>query len=212
MLDSMIRMPVPTRAEASDVATAVYDGADAVMLSGETAVGDYPVEAVSMMDRILREVEGDPHYLEMLRAQHMAPDATTADAICYALQVVVQTLSLSTTVIFTASGSSALRAARERPAARILTLTPNVATARRLAAVWGVHAVVIEEIEGTTQMVERAARVAVKEGFAVQGERIVIAAGMPFGTAGTTNLLRVARIPAKRRKKRKRTEELSAEV
>jgi pyruvate kinase len=212
MLDSMIRMPVPTRAEASDVATAVYDGADAVMLSGETAVGDYPVEAVDMMDRILREVESDPHYLEMLKAQHLAPEATTADAICYALQVVVETLSLSTTVIFTASGSSALRAARERPAARILTLTPNVATARRLAAVWGVHSVVIEDIDGTTQMVERAAQAAVKEGFAVQGERIVIAAGMPFGTAGTTNLLRVARIPTQRKKKNKHGSVVSAQA
>ena len=195
MLDSMIRTPVPTRAEASDVATAVYDGADAVMLSGETAVGEYPVEAVSMMDRILQEVEGDPHYLEMLKAQHMAPEATTADAICYALQVVVETLSLSTTAIFTSSGSSALRAAQKRSAARILTLTPNVTTARRLAAVWGVHAVVIEDIDDTPEMVERASDVAIREGFAVQGDRIAIAAGMPFGTSGTTNLLRVARIP-----------------
>jgi pyruvate kinase len=195
MLDSMIRSPVPTRAEASDVATAVYDGADAVMLSGETAVGDYPLAAVDMMDRILREVESDPHYLEMLKAQHLAPEATTADAICYALQVVVETLSLSTTAIFTASGASALRAARERPAARILTLTPNVATARRLAVVWGVHSVVIEDIEATHEMVERASEVAVSEGFAIRGERIAIAAGMPFGTAGSTNLLRVVRIP-----------------
>ena len=196
MLDSMIRSPIPTRAEASDVATAIYDGADAVMLSGETAVGEFPVEAAEMMDRILREVEQDPHYLSLLKAQHVSHEANTADAICYALQVVVDTLSVSTTVIFTASGSSAERAARERPAAAILSLTPNVRTARRLAATWGVHSVVIEDIRGTQQMVDRAAEVAVREGFAKPGERIVIAAGMPFGTAGTTNLLRVARIPS----------------
>ena len=202
MLDSMIRAPVPTRAEASDVATAIYDGADAVMLSGETAMGEYPVQSVAMMDRIVREVEGDPHYRELLEAQHLPPEATTADAICYALHIVAQTLSVPTIVIFTASGSSALRAARERPAAAILSLTPNVRTARRLAVAWGVHSVVIEDVEGTTDMVERAARVSVHEEFAKQGDRIVIAAGMPFGTAGTTNLLRVFRIPHKRRKQR----------
>ncbi len=195
MLDSMIRAPVPTRAEASDVATAVYDGADAVMLSGETAVGEFPEHAVNMMDRILREVEQDPHYLEVLKAQHLAPESTTADAICYALQVVVETLALSTTVIFTASGSSAMRAARERPAAAILSLTPNVRTARRLSVTWGVHSEVIEDVRGTQQMVDKACEVAVEEGFAAPGERIAIAAGMPFGTAGTTNLLRVTRIP-----------------
>lgn len=200
MLDSMIRAPVPTRAEASDVATAVYDGSDAVMLSGETAVGDYPVESVAMMDRIIRQVEQDPHYLKGLSSQHLEPEATTADAICYALQAVAQTLSVSTTVIYTSSGFSALRAARERPQAAILSLTPSVNTARRLAVAWGVHAVVIEDVQGTQQMVDRAAQQAVLEGFAERGERIVIAAGMPFGTAGTTNLLRVARIPQKRSK------------
>ncbi|MEM7407032.1 MAG: pyruvate kinase [Pseudomonadota bacterium] len=199
MLDSMMRAPVPTRAEASDVATAVYDGADAVMLSGESAVGQFPVQSVEMMDRILREVEQDPHYLEVLAAQHLPPEPTTADAICHALQAVAQTLSVSTTVIYTASGSSALRAARARPRAAILTLTPNVATARRLAVVWGVHAVIIEDVQGTQQMVDKASQTAVHEGFADRGDRIVIAAGMPFGTAGSTNLLRVARIPTKPR-------------
>jgi len=199
MLESMIRAPVPTRAEASDVATAVYDGADAVMLSGETAVGDYPVESVAMMDRIVHEVEKDPYYRKGMTAQHLDPEPTTADAICYALQAVAQTLSVSTTVIYTSSGFSALRAARERPQAAILSLTPSVNTARRLAVVWGVHSVVIEDVQGTQQMIDRASQLAVQEGFAEHGERIVIAAGMPFGTAGTTNLLRVARIPKKRR-------------
>jgi pyruvate kinase len=206
MLDSMIRQPVPTRAEASDVATAVYDGADTVMLSGETAVGDYAVESVSMMDSIIRQVEGDAHYSEGLKSQHLRPEATTADAICFALQMIVDTLDVKATAIYTESGSSALRAARERPAAAIVTLTPKVSTARQLMVAWGVHSVVIEKVEDQQSMVDRACQIVVNEGLGEPGDRIVIAAGVPFGTAGTTNLLRVARIPIKRKRKRPKTQ------
>ncbi|NKC16962.1 MAG: pyruvate kinase [Gammaproteobacteria bacterium] len=196
MLDSMMRQPVPTRAEASDVATAIYDGADAVMLSGETAVGDYPEQAVSMMERIVCRSETDPYYAEVQKARRLEPEKTTADAICCALQAVVDTLKVNTTVIYTESGFSAQRAARERPAAAILSLTPKIATARRLAVTWGVRSVVVPVLEDAQQMVDKACQTAVNEGFAAPGELIVIAAGMPFGTAGTTNLLRVTRIPS----------------
>ncbi len=202
MLDSMIRAPVPTRAEASDVATAVYDGADAVMLSGETAAGSYPLEAVAIMNRILVHVEQDAHYRRTVDAQHVDPESTTADAICNALHSVARTLTVAATVTYTNSGFSSLRAARERPEAPILSLTPIMATARRICLVWGVHSVKIHGVEHVQEMVDRACHAALNEGFAVDGERIVIAAGVPFGTAGTTNLLRVARIREKKKRKK----------
>ncbi len=202
MLDSMMRAPVPTRAEASDVATAVYDGADAVMLSGETAAGNYPREAVTIMNDILVHVERDSHYRQTINAQHLDPEPTTADAICNALHSVAQTLTVAATVTYTNSGFSSLRAARERPEAPILSLTPIMATARRICLVWGVHSVKIHGVEQVQEMVDRACHAALNEGFAVDGERIVIAAGVPFGTAGTTNLLRVARIRERRRRKK----------
>lgn len=192
MLESMIKSPVPTRAESSDVATAIYDGADAVMLSAETAIGNYPEEAVSMMDRIISRVERDPHYRTVIDAQNPEPHPNSADAICGALRQVAQTLSVAATVTFTSSGSTSIRAARERPEAPILSLTPNLRTARKLALVWGVHSAQSEEIHRVTDMVDTACRIALRDGFAVDGQALVIAAGMPFGIAGTTNLLRIA--------------------
>ena len=196
MLESMVSSPVPTRAEASDVATAIYDGADAVMLSGETAVGRYPVEAVDIMHRIVVRVERDPHYREQIDATLTSPKATAADAISDAMRRIVQTLSVTAAVTYTSSGSSSLRAARERPNSPILSLTPHLSTARRLALVWGIHSVLSEDIDRVEEMVDQACRTAVAEGFANAGDRLVIMAGMPFGISGTTNLLRIARVPS----------------
>jgi pyruvate kinase len=194
MLESMVRAPTPTRAEASDVATAVYDGADAVMLSAETASGDYPAEAVAMMDRIVAEVERDPQYRKVIEADQPRPSATVADAVCAALRGAANILPLAATVTYTNSGYTTLRAARERPVAPILGLTPHLATARRLALVWGVHAVQTPEIKRVGEMRDQACQNALAEGFARPGDAIVIAAGLPFGVAGTTNLLHIARI------------------
>ena len=197
MLDSMINAPVPTRAEASDVATAVYDGADAVMLSAESAAGNYPVESVQMMDSIIHAVEQDVLYLNILDAQRPDPHSTAADAICNALQSITGILSSSATVTYTTSGSTALRAARERPGAPILSITPEIATARHLAVAWGVHAVVLDvanEDADLLTVIEAAKKLAVREQFATSGEAIVIAAGIPFGVSGTTNSLHVATI------------------
>lgn len=194
MLESMVSAPLPTRAEASDVAGAVYDGADAVMLSAETAVGKYPVEAVAIMDRIITEVEKDPHYRVMLDADLPQPTPTDADAICDALRRIAHTLKIAAIVTYTSSGFSALRAARERPDAPILSLTPSINTARRMALVWGTHSVQSEDIRRVQEMVDKACGVALAEGFADVDEKIAIVAGMPFGVSGTTNIVRIARI------------------
>jgi len=192
MLESMIQTPTPTRAEASDVATAVYDGADAVMLSAETASGQYPVEAVSMMERIILRVERDPLYRPIMDADHSAPEATASDAITAAAAQVARTIKAAAIVTFTTSGSTALRAARERPEAPILCLTQNERTARRLVLCWGTHTHVSEEFASFTKMVDKACEVAKAEGFADPGETIAITAGVPFGTPGATNILRIA--------------------
>lgn len=194
MLESMIAAPVPTRAEASDVASAIYDGADAVMLSAESASGAYPVQAVAIMDRIINEVERDPLYRNMIDAQHEAPLPTSGDAICSALRDVTQIVGAVATVTYTTSGHTSLRAARERPMAPILSITPRLAIARRLALVWGVHSTVSPDVHDVDSMVAAACRTALKEGFGRVGEQIAITAGVPFGQPGTTNLLRIAEI------------------
>jgi pyruvate kinase len=194
MLDSMVSAPVPTRAEASDVANAVYDGVDAVMLSAESAAGQYPVQAVRMMDQIIQKVEKDPHYRKTLDAHHPDPDGTDADAVCCALRRMTHVVGAVVNITYTSSGSTALRAARERPDAPILALTPNRQTARRLALSWGAQPVVVETVESVQQMVETARREALARGFAVAGDAMVIAAGLPFGAAGTTNTVHIARI------------------
>ncbi len=193
MLESMIESPVPTRAEASDVATAVYDGADAVMLSAESASGKYPFEAVSMMSRIIEQVEADPAYRQVINASHPPErQADVADAVCSAMRSAVAMLHASAIVCYTRSGHTSLRAARERPESPVLSLTPIVKTARRLAVVWGVHSVQIEEVHDVPEMTAMACEVARREGFAQVGQIIVAIAGMPFGRAGSTNLLRIA--------------------
>ena len=184
--------PAPTRAEASDVATAVYDGADAIMLSAETAAGDYPVEAVAMMNRIAVRVESDPGYREGLNHTRHEPEPTAADAISRAARQVAETISAAAIVTYTTSGSTTLRASRERPEAPILGLTSNVATARRLSLAWGVRPEHTEDVEDFSEMVRKACAIAYNRELAKLGDRIVVTAGVPFGTPGATNVLRIA--------------------
>ncbi|MGL4825051.1 MAG: pyruvate kinase [Alphaproteobacteria bacterium] len=195
MLDSMVHAPTPTRAEASDVATAIYDGADAVMLSAESASGNYPVEAVSMMHRILMRVEADPIHRTLLEASRSEPESTTSDAITAAARQVAHTIQAAAVVTFTQSGATTLRASRERPESPILGITPSLETARRLTLAWGVYAVYVETCIATfSEMVQKGCHIALEEGFAQIGERIVVTAGVPFGISGSTNILRIARI------------------
>ncbi len=194
MLESMINAPAPTRAEASDVATAVFDGADAVMLSAETAAGQYPLEAVNMMDRIVARVEIDPGWRDICDASRPSPERSTQDAIAAASRQIAQTLGARAIVAFTNSGSTALRVSRERPNAPVIGLTTSHETARRMAVMWGVHAVVTGDAHSMSDAVNRASRVAQTEGFCGSGETLVVVAGVPFGQAGSTNALRVATI------------------
>jgi len=192
MLESMINSPVPTRAEVSDVAIAVFEGADAIMLSAESAAGKYPVESVRTMNSIAETVERDPNFMNILRAQRTDPEATGADAIAAAARQIAETLNLSVVVCYTSSGATALRVARERPSTPILALSPVVATARRLALVWGLRCVVSEDAKNESDMVDRASQISYQEGIARPGHRIIIVAGVPFGTPGSTNMLRIA--------------------
>jgi pyruvate kinase len=197
MLESMIKSPMPTRAEASDVATAVYDGADAVMLSAETAAGDYPVRAVATMDRIISQVEGDEHYLGLMSAGHQIMADSAQDAITAAARQIASTLSAKSIVTYTTSGSTTLRAARERPPARILCLTPSEDVARRFALVWGVHSVVNLDHTPDEHIGSTAISFAKSEHIATDGDVLVVTAGVPFGTVGSTNMIRVVRIGEK---------------
>jgi pyruvate kinase len=192
MLESMISSPVPTRAEVSDVATAIYEGADAVMLSAESAAGQFPVEAVATMNRIAIEVESDPNYRTIMQATRGDPEPTGADAIAAAARQIAETLDLSAVVCWTASGATALRVARERPHPPIVSISPNISAGRRLALVWGVHSVMAEDARDQDDMVDRACRIAFKDGFAKAGQRIIVVAGMPLGTPGATNMVRIA--------------------
>jgi pyruvate kinase len=192
MLESMITAPVPTRAEVSDVATAVFEGADAVMLSAESAAGQYPIEAIATMDKIATEVEQDANYDSIIRNQQLEPEATGADAISAAARTIAETLNLAVIVCYTGSGSTGLRAARERPHQPIVALTPIAATGRRLAMVWGLHCVLTSDAVDLDEMVDKACRISYQEGFAQPGQRIIVSAGVPLGTPGATNMLRVA--------------------
>ena len=192
MLESMITSPVPTRAEVSDVANAVFEGADAVMLSAESASGLFPLEAVMTMNRIAEEVESDSAYASIINNQRTAPEATGADAIAVAARDVAETLDLKAIAAWTSSGSTAFRIARERPKSPVLALTPNRDTARRLCMVWGVHSVVTKDAHDIDDMARRACKFAHREGFAEEGNRIIIVAGVPFGTPGATNMVRIA--------------------
>jgi pyruvate kinase len=192
MLESMITSPVPTRAEVSDVATAVYDGADAVMLSAESASGQYPIDAVATMSRIAEEVEQDQNYWSIMRTLNTEPEATGSDAIAAGAHQIADTLNLKAIAAWTSSGSTAFRIARERPNSTVIALTPSVNTARRLTLVWGVHSIRTKDASDIDDMAFRACKFAVREGHAQVGERIIIVAGVPFGTPGATNMVRIA--------------------
>ena len=191
MLDSMIKSPVPTRAEASDVATAIYDGADAVMLSAETAAGQFPERAVATMHRIIKQVESDPFYLDLMTAGHVEPEHSSPAAITVAARQIAHTLNAAAIVTFTSSGSTTLRAAQERPDVPILCITPSIAAGRRLGLVWGVHALVGDFIHSVDDIGDVAVRGAQRCGIGENGQALVITAGMPFGKVGSTNMVRV---------------------
>ncbi|MCK5555307.1 MAG: pyruvate kinase, partial [Alphaproteobacteria bacterium] len=192
MLESMTSSPRPTRAEASDVATAIYDGTDAVMLSAETAAGEYPIEAVEIMDKIAADVEKDHIYRKIMDAEHPDPGETSPEAITSAAYWVAMTLSAAAIVNYTTSGSTTLRTARERPSVPILCLTENMIVARRLQLSYGVHSVHTKDVESFSDMVKKACRISLEHNIAQKGQRLVITAGVPFGTPGSTNILRVA--------------------
>jgi pyruvate kinase len=194
MLESMVTEPVPTRAEVSDVATAVYEGADAVMLSAESATGAWPVKAVETMDRVAQNVERDSLYNGIIHAQRSEPEPTAADAISAAARTIAETLHVPAIVCYTGTGSTGLRVARERPNMPVLALTPIPATARRLCLAWGTHCVLTEDAPSIDVMFSRAGEIATREGFTKPGDRILITAGVPVGTPGTTNMLRIATI------------------
>ncbi len=192
MMESMITSPVPTRAEVSDVATAIYEGADAVMLSAESAAGDYPIEAVTMMNNVAQAVEGDAIYRQVIEAQRTVGRSGVSDAITVAAREVAETTKVKAICCFSHSGTTALLAARERPRVPIIALTPLVRSARRMALSWGLHCVVVPEVDRFKMAVVAAARTAREHGFASAEDRIVVTAGIPFGVAGSTNILRVA--------------------
>lgn len=192
MLESMIQASTPTRAEVSDVANAVFDGADAVMLSAESAVGDYPVEAVAMMARIASTVEADPDYIRDHERRQMELAATAEDAISAAARQVAHTVRAAAIVTFTTSGSTALRAAQKRPLVPILVLTPRLDVARKLGLYWGLFTVKTRDVDSFEEMVAKSVRMAIRQGLAKAGDRVVITAGVPFGTPGATNILHIA--------------------
>ena len=194
MLESMITSPSPTRAEVSDVATAVYDGADAIMLSAESAAGSWPIETVAMMNDISHAVERDPAHGDRVHFTVLRPDPTTADALAEAAKNIAATVDAKAILCFTKSGSTARRIARERPSVPIMVLTPQIDTARRLGLLWGVHAVHTRDVESFEEMVAKAKRMVLRHNIAGAGDRVVVCAGVPFGTPGSTNVLHVVQI------------------
>ena len=192
MLESMIESPVPTRAEVSDVATAIYEGADAIMLSAESAAGDYPVEAVQTMNAVAIECEDDPTYRDVINASRGGKKETVADAIVSAAREIAETTDIKAICCYSQSGQTALLVARERPQVPIIALTSMTGTARRLCLSWGMHCVRTGEVTRFKEAVINAARAARSEGIAEVTDQIVVTAGVPFGQSGTTNILRVA--------------------
>jgi pyruvate kinase len=194
MLESMVNSPSPTRAEVSDVATAIYDGADAVMLSAESATGQFPCEAVQMMDRIAQSAEGDPVYSARIHFTETKLEPTTADALAGSARHIANTVSARAMLCYTSSGSTARRIARERPAVPLLAMTASQVTARRLGLLWGVHAVHTRDVESFEEMVAKGKRMALRHHFAQGGDRLVLMAGVPFGISGSTNVIHVVRL------------------
>ena len=194
MLESMVTSPTPTRAEVSDVATAIYDGADAVMLSAESATGQYPVEAVTMMDRIAMSVESDPSYQARIHFTQTRLEATTADALAGSARQIATTVTAKAMVCYTSSGSTARRIARERPSGPTLAMSASLHTSRRMGLIWGVHAVHTRDVSSFEEMVEKGKRMALRHKLAQGGDRVIVMAGVPFGVSGSTNVLHVVRL------------------
>lgn len=190
MLESMVSSAVPTRAETSDVATAVFDGVDAVMLSAESASGAFPVQAVSMMNRIIERTENAPSYRQMLKAVSPPASADSPEAISAAIFTITSMLSVAAIIAYTTSGATAARIARERPASRILSLTPDKAVARQLALTWGACPLRVDDAVNIEDMITKATAAAHQVGVD-RHKPLLIAAGVPFGTPGTSNLLRI---------------------
>jgi len=192
MLESMIESPMPTRAEVSDVATAIYEGADAVMLSAESAAGDYPIEAVTTMDKVAAEVEQDPTYTQIIESSRKSGGITVADGLVAAAREIAETTDIKAICCFTQSGTTALLTARERPRVPIIAMTSYASTARRLALSWGCNTVITPSPTRFKMAVVNAVRAAEREGFGGPDDHVVIVAGVPFNTPGSTNILRVA--------------------
>jgi pyruvate kinase len=192
MLESMIESPMPTRAEVSDVATAIYEGTDAIMLSAESAAGHYPIEAVSTMNQVAIEVEADPTYRQIVSASRTAQGTTVADGIVAAAREIAEKTDIKVICCFTQSGTTALLTARERPSVPIIAMTSVEHTARRLCLSWGCNCVMTPELLRFKGAVVNAARAARAEGFAGESDQIVVTAGVPFNVPGTTNILRIA--------------------
>ncbi|MGI8705811.1 MAG: pyruvate kinase [Sphingomicrobium sp.] len=194
MLESMINSPTPTRAEVSDVATAIYDGADAAMLSAESATGKFPCEAVQMMDRIAQSAEGDPVYPARVHFTQTKLEPTTADALAGSARHIANTISATAMLCYTSSGSTARRVARERPAVPLMAMSHSQITVRRLGILWGVYAVHTRDVTSFEEMVAKAKRMALRHKIAEGGDRLVIMAGVPFGTPGSTNVIHVVKL------------------
>ncbi len=194
MLESMIDNPVPTRAEVSDVATAVYEGTDAIMLSAESAAGKFPIEAVQVMNKVAEKVEKDALYRQYAQTMRCPPERTPSDAITAAARQVAETINAKAIVTHTSSGATAMRASRERPSVPILAMTPVLSVARRLSLVWGLTVSETTPVERFKESVENALQKVEEFGMAKQGDKIVITAGVPFGCSGTTNILRIAKV------------------
>jgi pyruvate kinase len=192
MLESMIESPMPTRAEVSDVATAIYEGADAIMLSAESAAGSYPIEAVQTMDNVAREVEADPTYTEIIEASRRAVRTSVADGIVSAAREIAETTDIKAICCFSQSGTTALLVARERPRVPIIALTSHIRTARRLCLSWGTNCVITGEVNRFKDAVIAAVRATLAQGMATKDDMVVVTAGVPFNTPGSTNILRVA--------------------
>ncbi len=192
MLESMIESPMPTRAEVSDVATALYEGADAVMLSAESAAGGFPVEAVTTMHNVALEVESDPNFREIMDASRSVRKSTTADAIVGAARQIAETVDIKAICCFTQSGNTAALVARERPRVPILALTPLTDVARRMCLTWGTHCYLTGELTRFKGAVVSAARAARQGGYATEEDQILVTAGVPFNVQGSTNIIRVA--------------------
>jgi len=194
MLDSMVAAPTPTRAEASDVATAIYDGADAVMLSAESDTGQYPREAVEMMDRIIRSTEQHKMYRSIIEATQPHEEQTPAHAVAAAAADLASAIHAAAIVAYTASGMTAGRIAHKRPRVPILATTTSLEVSRRLCLLWGAHSALSEHVQSYEEMVTRATELAKQEKFASAGDILVVVAGIPLGKAGTTNNLRVVSV------------------